>query len=273
MNESDRPVTVLQERIRERLDFLRRTARDVSLSAGLGAEAVRAILSGRSKSPRGDTLIALAKELSCDVSYLIGESNSPWPHEDLATEEDGTWHGVTRLEIVSWTEWASHFNKEDASYSELHHTLEPPIETDIASLIDYPPTHQYIDAVKDDHANRYFPPGTYLHCLFLHADNEIELRDRDFVVVEVGEKVSGGFMLQRTVRQVRIFNSAPIVFETISDNPNIDEHFRLRTERSPEGRAKLLTHTGANVTIAALVLRAIHIYAGPELERGRAPPA
>lgn len=69
--------TILQTRIRERLDELGITPRAASLRAGLGPDAIRTILDGRSKSPRGERLQALARALECDIRYLLGATKSP----------------------------------------------------------------------------------------------------------------------------------------------------------------------------------------------------
>jgi transcriptional regulator with XRE-family HTH domain len=60
----------LQELIEER----RLNPRQVSLQAGLNATAVRDMLSGRAKSPRYDTLQAIAKVLGTTPAWLMGDA-------------------------------------------------------------------------------------------------------------------------------------------------------------------------------------------------------
>lgn len=67
----------LGERVQERLSTLGLSARAASLRAGLGPDAVRTILDGRSQSPRAARLHALAEALECDAAYLLGEDASP----------------------------------------------------------------------------------------------------------------------------------------------------------------------------------------------------
>lgn len=67
----DAPPSTLASRIAERLAATGKTARGASLEAGLGPDAVRTILDGRSKSPRAENLGALAKVLGCDLARLI----------------------------------------------------------------------------------------------------------------------------------------------------------------------------------------------------------
>lgn len=63
----------LAERIQERLQATGKTARGASLEAGLGADAIRIILDGRSASPRMKTISALAEVLDCSVAHLMGD--------------------------------------------------------------------------------------------------------------------------------------------------------------------------------------------------------
>jgi SOS-response transcriptional repressor LexA len=73
--------TVLQERIRERLAATGQKARGASLAAGLGPDAIRTILDGRSLSPRAERLQAIAAALQCDVRYLLGVIDMPFQFE------------------------------------------------------------------------------------------------------------------------------------------------------------------------------------------------
>lgn len=58
------------------------------LSIAIGArDTVRMILSGRSKNPRSDTLEGLARELQCDVRYLLGEIDEPGDSPVAAPQE------------------------------------------------------------------------------------------------------------------------------------------------------------------------------------------
>ncbi|MEQ8251551.1 MAG: LexA family transcriptional regulator [Oceanibaculum nanhaiense] len=66
--------THLQRAIKNRLTLLNKSARQVSLDAGLNETFVKSILLGRSKNPRQDTLRQLAKVLGCTVPDLIGDT-------------------------------------------------------------------------------------------------------------------------------------------------------------------------------------------------------
>jgi phage repressor protein C with HTH and peptisase S24 domain len=77
MAEAD-PSSGIAERIRARLTALGKTARGASLEAGLGASTIRNVLEGRSQSPRGVTLSALARVLETSEAWIL--------HGDAARE-------------------------------------------------------------------------------------------------------------------------------------------------------------------------------------------
>lgn len=64
----------LADRIRHRLEVVRKSAAAVSLEAGLGRSAVQDILSGNSTSPRLDTIQKLTGPLQCSLNYLVSGS-------------------------------------------------------------------------------------------------------------------------------------------------------------------------------------------------------
>ncbi|MBX4952079.1 MULTISPECIES: helix-turn-helix domain-containing protein [Rhizobium] len=68
----EKEPNTLADRIRHRLEVLRKSAAAVSLEAGLGRSAVQDILAGNSTSPRLDTIQKLTGPLQCSLSYLVG---------------------------------------------------------------------------------------------------------------------------------------------------------------------------------------------------------
>jgi transcriptional regulator with XRE-family HTH domain len=66
---------MIKERIQERLDALGLKAQAASLKAGLSGDAIRNILRGGSRSPRGITLSRIAAVLECQPGYLTGETD------------------------------------------------------------------------------------------------------------------------------------------------------------------------------------------------------
>jgi transcriptional regulator with XRE-family HTH domain len=72
----------LADRIRARLDVVRKSAAAVSLEAGLGRSAVQDILAGNSTSPRLDTIQKLTGPLQCSLAYLVGGTDQATPKKD-----------------------------------------------------------------------------------------------------------------------------------------------------------------------------------------------
>jgi hypothetical protein len=64
-------VSELAKRVQARLQALNKTARGASLEAGLGPDAIRLILSGRSKSPQAKNLAAIAAVLEASTQWLL----------------------------------------------------------------------------------------------------------------------------------------------------------------------------------------------------------
>lgn len=74
----------LYDRILRRLDRLGIAAEDASKRAGMGRDGIRNIKRGKSESPRGANLKALADVLECSVDYLLGHE----PDEAITTSPD-----------------------------------------------------------------------------------------------------------------------------------------------------------------------------------------
>lgn len=74
-----RPESPLQHRLRRLIDAHGWTWRETSERAGLKETAVKAIMYGRSRNPRADTLTALARAFGCAVEDLTGVRTGPAP--------------------------------------------------------------------------------------------------------------------------------------------------------------------------------------------------
>ncbi len=61
----------IKKRIKSRLEDMGKSARAVSIEAGLGPEAISNVLRERSRYPRGDTLRDLATALNCSIDWLM----------------------------------------------------------------------------------------------------------------------------------------------------------------------------------------------------------
>lgn len=75
----------LQARIQKRLDALGESPEAVSKAAGLGRDAIRNIMRGRSQHPTSRTIEGLARELHCDINWLMNGDGRP---EMTATRDD-----------------------------------------------------------------------------------------------------------------------------------------------------------------------------------------
>ena len=122
----------LADRIRHRLEVVRKSAAAVSLEAGLGRSAVQDILAGNSASPRLDTIKKLTGPLQCSLSYLVGgtemassNKDSKKPFRDLSLMpvirdlESGVFRARVPLEHQSFErnlEWALDKTLEEREY-------------------------------------------------------------------------------------------------------------------------------------------------------------
>lgn len=140
----------LPTRIQERLKATGQTARGASLKAGLGPDAIRTILAGRSKSPRAENLAALARALDCDLSFLLGVSSEPHrnPHQrgtDLVTRLVLRYY----LHLNSWNSAPQYHAAKMASNISPLQSKSLPI--------------QHLEMLSDNSFAKYFLQGTLLH--------------------------------------------------------------------------------------------------------------
>jgi phage repressor protein C with HTH and peptisase S24 domain len=85
----------LQEQIESRRIQQGLSMRELSLNAGLNETAVKAIMQGRSESPRGKTLQAIAHALGTTVQALIGQS----PEADVPSQPRATAIMIPELDV------------------------------------------------------------------------------------------------------------------------------------------------------------------------------
>lgn len=271
---------MLQDRIQKRLGELRRSARDVSLGAGLGPDAIRTILSGRSKSPRGETLAALARQLECDVGYLLGTQHSPYQSSAPITHEDGTITGVRTINLVDRLreKWGG---VHDNSFSS-----DEQRSSDIMSLPDYLPGKQSLAVVEDLHASEIVGAGGYLHTRAIGGSTSeaLTLNDRDLIIVQRMKPSGDGAVLQQlTCRRVRLSRDGALlelpstalrddlligsaelpILDAASDTEAADNFITGSVVRTASGEKEF-------VFVHSLVLRAISIVSGPKPPRDRA---
>ena len=158
----------------------------LSLTIGGGREAVRMILSGRSKNPRMDTLTKLAQALGVSVAYLTGDDDdqgeAPTPRTGPPSEETG-------LPIRFRVQAGSFYKVEEAD--------EPIGWARITADPRFPIGRQWVEEVVGDSIDRIYPSGSML--LVLDVVYAPELRLNQLVVV--ARSIDGG-MIERTVKRV-----------------------------------------------------------------------
>lgn len=91
-----RMVSDMAQRIRDRLDELKKSARAASLEVGKSPDLLRGILSGRNKSLNAATAARLADVLGVSVEWLMtGQGNIAQPDKPPA-------HARIRVPLLSW---------------------------------------------------------------------------------------------------------------------------------------------------------------------------
>lgn len=77
-------MSVLVERLKERLEACGTNASRASLETGFGRQCIRDVLMGKSKSPSVAFVAAAARVLNCSVAYLVGEVDEPGSAPDYS---------------------------------------------------------------------------------------------------------------------------------------------------------------------------------------------
>lgn len=173
--------------------------------AGLNHTAVRDILSGKSKSPRADTLDKLAAALGTSTAKLLGERTSLPSNTRIMRMVGNVQAGV----------WQEAF--------ELPYDDQEPVAVPVGGL---PMTDRmYLLKVKGDSMNlAQMPEGTMLICLDFH--DFLNLRD-----VQTGDMViahrEGAAGIEATVKQLEIRKDGSHWLWPRSDNPEHQTPIRV----------------------------------------------
>lgn len=144
-----------------------KSARAISLLAGMSQDAVRGILRHPEASPTLETVQKLARALGCSEEWLAFGVGDP-----LIDSKDA---GLTTLHIVGevaaglWTD-VSEFSFE-------------PIPYEVPADPRFPIKAQYLLRVRGNSINRKAPEGSLIRCLNLHSAPRKPF-DGDWVVVE-----------------------------------------------------------------------------------------
>lgn len=178
--------TILQRRVRERMEAMDVKAAPLALSAGLGISFVRDILRGKTTSPSALNLTKLATALNTTPAYLMGQSVEP----ELTARKPISSRGIPyRGEVAAgvWIEVGEG-------------VLEPDEWLPINPLPQYPEGSVYCLTVRGDSLDKIARPGATLVCVDLYASG-IEIKDGDLVIVERAKQQDG--LLEMTAKRVR----------------------------------------------------------------------
>lgn len=156
----------LARRIKDRIEQLGLNPRKAALDAGLQEDAIRNILRGRSQSPRGKTLAAIAVALDWSIQELLGQGNVIERHVPMAS-----------VPIISWV--------EAGSFAEAADPYEP---GDREKEIQVPSTSNTLIAliVRGNSMNRVAPNGSTILVDYSHR----ELMPGKYYVIKNGEEAT-----------------------------------------------------------------------------------
>jgi DNA-binding Xre family transcriptional regulator len=186
-------VGVDQERLRTVLSEKKRTARDVSRKAGLGETAVKDILSGKSKRPEFNTLLAIAEEIGCAVQDFT--HNTPIGAQRLDPRIVPDILRVRyRVQAGLWREVEFEEPPADFAYPVLPHPK-------------YAEWPQWLERVEGDSVNLKIPAGHYAHVVDA-MEMGYSPRSGDWVVVE--RLRDQGAIRERTIKQVETIPGVPV---------------------------------------------------------------
>ncbi len=144
-------VSHLYERIKQRLDELGLSERQASLMAVKNTQLIRNIRTGKSRSPRGENIVELARVLHVSEGWLLGASEPSHAPQDEKPE------GIRYSGIVE----ASTFRPVDLFDQDSEHRIIP-----IAPDPRYPPAMQGAYQVEGDSMDRaHIYPGMWLHAI------------------------------------------------------------------------------------------------------------
>lgn len=222
-------IKVDRERLEDLLRERGRSARDVSLKAGLGATAIKDILSGKSRDPGIGTMIQIAHELGVDLNDLFVV-----PMEEHASAEPAyRAMAEVRLPIRHEVAAGGFIERDDVRQQSYGFVTVRPVRP-------YDQYSQWLERVVSDSMDKLIPPGSLIHVV-----DAIELRYKpragDVVVVE--RRRAQGALVERTVKQIGFLDNGRLALFPRSHNPN----YRAFTVDE--------THEDVEVVIVGLVIR------------------
>lgn len=234
-----RPMAIA-DRITERMEALDLNPNSTAIKAGLPRDAVRDILSGKSKNPRADTLAKLSRALECDPAFLL-DIPALRPKPQPSPTDAGEWELPIRFEVAAGA-WMAVDEMHDQPLGHRPASRIKPFE-------DFP---QWLEQVRGDSINKLIPDGGFAHVVDAIALHYAPRQD-DLVVV-VRTRAQGAF-IERTVKQVDL-RSGELELWPRSHSPQWSSP--LRPIEGMEGDDE------ATVIIAGLVIRGYMPFMGTD---------
>lgn len=198
---------VKREKLRELVNESGKSARAVSLGAGLGATAIKDILSGKSRDPSADTITRIANQLGVAISDIFEDADVDAPAPDGAARKVQI---VPRYLAVRYRVRAGHWYELDVD--------EPPRQTEMAVLPNprYAQWPQWLEEVVGDSVNLKIPAGHFAHVVDAR-EMGYQPKDGDWVVVE--RHRDDGAVRERTIKQIAIDSAGKVKLWPRSTNP------------------------------------------------------
>lgn len=84
-------MTLMQERIRKRLEIVNKSHQKVALECGFARSYIRDFMHKRKGAPTSENIVPLAASLECDPAYLMGLKDSPKSIPVTGTVQSGAW--------------------------------------------------------------------------------------------------------------------------------------------------------------------------------------
>lgn len=186
---------------------------------------VRHLRDGRTKSIDYPEALRVAKALNSPVNELFDEE----PGDDLSAGSGAPIAGAKRalsagpILLVRYTVQAGHWVEVDQQTQE--RIESPPVAADPR----YPRDAQWVELVRGDSADLYYPEGAFVHVVDAVAI-EYAPREGDFVIVE--RKREQGGLIERSLKQVTIGPRRRIELWPRSRNPKWNAPLKL--QKPPE---------------------------------------
>lgn len=200
------------QKIEARMNDLGMNPASVSKAAGLPRDAVRDILTGRSKNPRTDTLQKVAAALQVRTSYLL-------PDYMGAEDESGEVAPSSDQQMLPVK-----YETAGGRWLAVDEIRDEPYGYETALRIKgYENIPQWLERVRGDSVNRRLPDGALAHVLDAVA-LEYEPKNGNLVVV-VRTRAQGAF-IERSIKEV-VVTSRGVELWPRSFNPEWDKPLHL----------------------------------------------